>query len=277
MNKFKDRVISFFLHLELVFMCLVVIIPIIWIVSSAFNQGTGLASSTLFPTNPTLDNFKRLFEETEYIRWFLNTLSIAVVNTIVSVIIILTSSWVLSRFNFRGKKAGLMTILILSMFPSFLSMTAIYTLFLTLGLLDTPIALVIIYCAGAIPYNAWLVKGYLDGIPKSMDEAAYIDGSSRVRTFFQIILPLSTPIITYVAVTQFMAPWMDFILPRLLLTKSANKTLAVGLYDLINTSATNNFTMFAAGAILIAIPITILFFVFQKSLSEGITSGANKE
>lgn len=277
MNKFKDRVISFFLHLELIFMCLVVIIPIIWIVSSAFNQGTGLASSSLFPTNPTLDNFKRLFEETEYIRWFLNTLSIAVANTIVSVIIILTSSWVLSRFNFRGKKAGLMTILILSMFPSFLSMTAIYTLFLTLGLLDTPIALVIIYCAGAIPYNAWLVKGYLDGIPKSMDEAAYIDGSSRIRTFFQIILPLSTPIITYVAVTQFMAPWMDFILPRLLLTKSANKTLAVGLYDLINTSATNNFTMFAAGAILIAIPITILFFVFQKSLSEGITSGANKE
>lgn len=277
MNKLKDRVISFFLHLELVIMSLIVIIPIVWIISSAFNEGTGLASSSLFPKNPTLDNFKRLFEETEYIKWFLNTLSIAVVNTVVSVIIILTSSWILSRFNFRGKKAGLMTILILSMFPSFLSMTAIYTLFLTLGLLDTPIALVIIYSAGAIPYNAWLVKGYLDGIPKSMDEAAYIDGSSRIRTFFQIILPLSTPIITYVAVTQFMAPWMDFILPRLLLTKSENKTLAVGLYDLINTSATNNFTMFAAGAILIAIPITILFFIFQKSLSQGITSGANKE
>jgi len=183
----------------------------------------------------------------------------------------------MSRFNFKGKKAGLMTLLLLSMFPSFLSMTAIYVLFLTFGLLNKPLALVLIYSVGAIPYNVWLVKGYLDGVSKSLDEAAYIDGCTRFKAFFKITIPLAMPIITYVVVTQFMSPWMDYILPNLLLSKDQHKTLAVGLYAMINEQESTNFTMFAAGAVVVSIPISTVYVIFQKYIVQGISAGANKE
>ncbi|HCM23956.1 MAG TPA: sugar ABC transporter permease, partial [Ruminococcaceae bacterium] len=229
----KNKVNSFFVHLELVVMALLVLIPIVWIVLSAFNPGNGLATSSLVPKSLTLKNFSRLFTETNYRQWFMNSLTIAVLNTIFSVALVLVTAWIMSRFKFKGKKTSLMAILLLSMFPTFLSMTALYTLFLNFGLLDKPVALTIIYVAGAIPYNVWLVKGYLDGLPKEVDEAAYIDGCSYFMTFRKIILPLSKPIITYCAVSQFMMPWMDYILPNMLLSSDTSKTLAVGLYGLI--------------------------------------------
>lgn len=277
MAKFKKIVVSAALHLELILVCLIVLIPIFWIVSSSFNDSSGLASATLIPERWTLHNYRRLFEETRYVSWFLNTLRIAAVNAVVSVSLVMVTAWVMSRFRFTGKKAGLMTLLLLSMFPSFLSMTAIYVLFLTFGLLNRPIALVIIYSAGAIPYNVWLVKGYLDGVSKSLDEAAYIDGCTKFRAFFKVTLPLSMPIITYVTVTQFMTPWMDYILPNLLLSRDENRTLAVGLFAMINEQESTNFTMFAAGAVLVAVPISIIYIVFQKHIVQGISSGANKE
>lgn len=264
------------IHLELIVVALLVLIPIVWIVLSSFNVGNGLASSTLIPKQLTADNYRRLFSTTSYGQWFLNSLSIAVLNAVVSVLLIMVTAWIMSRFHFKGKKASLMTILLLSMFPTFLSMTAIYTLFMDFGLLDHPVALVILYAAGAIPYNVWLVKGYLDGIPKEIDEAAYIDGCSYSATFRKIVLPLSRPIITYCAVSQFMMPWMDYILPNMLLSGDTNKTLAVGLYSMISGKENSNFTMFAAGAVLIAVPITILFLIFQKYLVQGIAAGANK-
>ena len=272
----KKKLASFFIHLELVVVALFVLVPIVWIVASSFNVGNSLATASLIPKQLTFDNYVRLFKESNYIKWFLNSLSVALLNTFISVLLIMITAWILSRFNFKGKKTGLMTILLLSMFPTFLSMTAIYTLFLTFGLLENPLSLVIIYVAGAIPYNVWLVKGYLDGIPKEIDEAAYIDGCSYFTTFRKIVLPLSTPIITYCAVSQFMMPWMDYILPNLLLSGDKNRTLAVGLYSMISGKENSHFTMFAAGAVLIAVPITILFIIFQKYLVQGIAAGANK-
>lgn len=272
----KKKVSSFFIHLELIVVALFVIIPIFWIVISSFNKGNGLASSSFIPKEFTLNNYVRLFRDTNYAIWFANSLSVAVVSAVVSVILIIMTAWIFSRFQFRGKKMSLMTMLLLSMFPTFLSMTALYTLFLTLGLLDKPLALVIVYAAGAIPYNVWLVKGYLDGLSKEIDEAAYIDGCTNFGTFFKIILPLSKPIITYCAVSQFMLPWMDYVLPSLILSNDTNKTLALGLFSMITGKENSNFTMFTAGAILIAIPITILFMIFQKYLVQGIAAGANK-
>ena len=263
-------------HLELIGVALFVIVPIFWIIISSFNKGNGLASATLIPKELTLDNYKNLFLNTNYAKWFKNSFVIAVLNAVISVALIMLTAWIMSRFQFKGRKTGLMTILIISMFPTFLSMTAIYTLFWNFGLLNKPYALVIIYASGAIPYNVWLVKGYLDGIPKDIDEAAYIDGSTYFHTFTRIILPLSKPIITYCAVSQFMSPWMDYILPNLLLSSDENKTLAVGLFSMISGKENSNFTMFAGGAVLIAVPITILFMFFQKYLVQGISAGANK-
>ena len=218
MAKFKKVFVATLLHLELIIVSLLVLIPIVWIVSSSFNNSSSLASATLIPEKWTLANYARLFRETKYGSWFANTLKIAVVNSAVSVTIVMITAWVMSDSASRGKKAGLMTLLLLSMFPSFLSMTAIYVLFLTFGLLNKPVALVIIYSAGAIPYNVWLVKGYLDRVSRSLDKAAYIDSCSKFRALFHVTLPLSMPIITYVTVTQFMTPWMDYILPNLLLS-----------------------------------------------------------
>ena len=277
MARFKKYIISTFLHLELILVSLIVLITIFWILISSFNASSGLASATLIPEKLTVNNYVKLFTETKYVMWFGNTLKIAIVNSAVSVMIVMVTAWVMSRFNFKGKKTGLMTLLILSMFPSFLSMTAIYVLFLTFGLLNKPIALVLIYSVGAIPYNVWLVKGYLDGVSKSLDEAAYIDGCTRLKAFFKVTLPLSMPIVTYVAVTQFMAPWMDYILPNLLLSKDQNRTLAVGLYALISEQESTGFTMFAAGAVLVAVPISIVYIIFQKYIVQGISAGANKE
>lgn len=273
----KKKLKIVLINLELIIMSLIVLIPVAWIILSSFNKGNGLSNSSFIPKEISLDNYVSLFTKTEFFKWFLNTFEVAITNAFVSVILILLTSWVLSRFSFRGKRTGLLTMLVLSMFPSFLSMTAIYTLFLVLNLLNKPMALVLIYAAGAIPYNVWLVKGYIDGIPTSIDEAAYIDGSSKINTFLKIILPMSKPIIVYCVVSQFMMPWMDFILPNLLLTSDKSKTVAIGLYTMIYKDQDANFTQFAAGAVIIAIPITIMYLLFQRFLVEGISAGASKE
>lgn len=267
---------TIFLYILLVFMAVVVIYPVLWIVGASFNPGTGLSSATMIPENATIAHYKRLFDETEFVRWYGNTLMIATLNMIAAVFLTTTTAYVFARFNFVGKKAGLLTILVLQMFPSFLGMIAIYMLFLNFGLLNQPLALVLIYATGQIPYNTWLVKGYLSGIPRTLDEAAMIDGANKIQIFTKIIYPLSKPIITFVAVTQFMAPWFDFILPRFLISSDSKKTLAVGLYEMIAGNTNNNFTMFAAGAVLVALPITIIYMFLQRYLIEGVTAGANK-
>lgn len=273
----KRRMKAILINAELILVSVIVLIPVVWIVMSSFNKGQNLSTASFIPKELTISNYTQLFKETEFGSWFLNSLSIAALNAVISVILILLTAWILSRFKFKGKKNGLLTLLVLSMFPSFLSMTAVYTLFIVLELVNKPIALVILYAAGAIPYNVWLVKGYIDGIPSSLDEAAYIDGSSKLNTFVRIIVPMSTPIIVYCAVSQFMMPWMDYIIPNLLLTGNKNKTVAVGLYSMISNDQNANFTLFAAGAVLVAVPITIMYLLFQKFLVQGIVAGASKE
>jgi arabinogalactan oligomer/maltooligosaccharide transport system permease protein len=275
-HKFEEMLRTVVLYATLIIIAMMVLYPVVWIIGASFNPGTGLNSATIIPEDASLKHYIRLFEETEFVNWYKNTLMIATLNMIVSVILTTTTAYVFARFKFIGRKVGLLSILILQMFPSFLGMIAIYMLFLNFGLLDKPLALVLVYATGQIPYNTWLVKGYLSGISKQLDEAAMIDGANKVQIFTKVIFPLSKPIITFVAVTQFMAPWFDFILPRLLISSDAKKTLAVGLYQMISGNTNNNFTMFAAGAVLVAVPITILYSFLQKYLIEGVTAGANK-
>ncbi len=276
-DRFKDIMAYIGIYLILIAVAVAILYPVIWIVGSAFNQGSSLASATAIPKNPTIKNFIRLLEETDYKKWYLNTLSIAIVNMIVSVALVGTMGYVFARLKFAGKKIGLLTILILQMFPSFMGMIAIYVFFLNFGLLNQPLALVIIYSAGQIPYNTWLIKGYLRNISLSLDEAAQIDGASKLQIYSKIILPIMFPILTFVAVTQFMTPWFDYIMPSFLISSTEKKTLAVGLYELINTQTNTNFTMFAAGSVLVAAPIAILYLFLQKYLIEGLSAGANKE
>lgn len=272
----RDVFATFGVYALLIFMALLVLTPIVWIIGASFNPMSSLLSATAFPENPTVLHYVELIKETKFVYWYANTLKIALINMAISVVLTSMTSYVFSRFRFKGKRAGLLSILILQMFPSFMGMMATYNILWQLNLLDTHFGLILTYAAGQVPYNTWLVKGYLANIPRSLDEAAKLDGASNLRIFTQIVLPLMKPILIFVALSQFITPWMDFIFPRMILSSPEKKTLAIGLYDMINANTNNNFTTFAAGAILVAVPITILYVCLQKYLIQGVTAGANK-
>nr|WP_201786587.1 sugar ABC transporter permease [Clostridium tepidiprofundi] len=264
------------LYVLLISISIIIITPVIWIILSSFNSGTSLFSSTLIPKHPTLIHYKELFTQTDFPIWYKNTLKIATINMIISVILTTLSAYAFSRFRFIGRKFGLMALMILQMFPGFLAMTAIYILLMKMHLLNTHWGLILVYAGGQIPYNTWLCKGYYDGIPRSLDEAARIDGASNLTIFAKIIFPLAKPIITLVALTNFMGPWFDFIFPQIILRSADKKTLAMGLFEWIQKQQNTEFTRFAAGAILVAIPITLLFVFLQKYIVEGLAAGATK-
>ncbi|MDR1654795.1 MAG: ABC transporter permease subunit [Treponema sp.] len=273
--KVKKIVSGIFIYLELLIVAAIVIYPLLWVVGSSLNPQNGIARSSMIPDSPTLANYVRLFQKTHYLAWYGNTLFVAVFTTIFSIVLHTMTAFVFARFRFRFRKMGLLFVMILQMFPSFMGLTALYMVALNFGMLNNLFMLIIIYVAGGIPQNIWLVRGYMLNIPKSMDEAASIDGVTKLQLFFKIILPLSLPIIFFIAVTSFMGPWMDYMLPRYLINMSEKRTLAIGLFDLIN-GTTQDFTAFCAGSVLVAIPITILYMVFQRFLLEGLMAGANK-
>ena len=214
---------------------------------------------------------------TNYKRWYLNTLWIACMNTIMTVIICTTAGYIFSRFQFTGKKQIMSGMIILQMFPSFIGMVATYAILNKLNALDTLWGLVLVYAAGSIPFNSQLMKGYFDTMPKDIAEAAYIDGASPLVAYIRVILPAAKPQIVFLTLTSFTGPWMDYIFPRMVLRSDNMKTLAVGLYEMISGRSNDNFTMFAAGAILVAVPFAILFLAGQKSLLQSLAGTSGKE
>lgn len=278
MNRFssKKKLSNLFIYIILTITAIVVLYPVIWIITGSLNPGDSLFSTRLIPETLSFHHYTYLFEQTNYLIWYKNTLKIAFWNMIISTILIVSAAYAFSRFRFRGRTQGLMAMLVLQMFPGFMGMIAIYILLLQLGLLDNHWGLILVYSAGSIPFGAWLVKGYFDGLPRSLDEAAKMDGAGHLTIFFKVMLPLSKPIVVFIAINNFIGPWMDFIFARLILRSGDKKTLAVGLFEMVTGQGNTEFTTFAAGAVLVAIPITILFFIFQDHLVEGLKAGANK-
>ncbi len=274
----KKRLTTVLLYIELIAVALIVLYPLAWVVITAFSADPQLARASLLPeAGLTLDNFRRLFQETNYILWYRNTAYIAVMTMIFSVILNVMIAFVFARYDFKGKKTGLLFLSILQMFPVFASLTAIYMIALTFNMLNNLNTLVILYVVGGIPGNIWLVKGYMNNISKSLDEAAYIDGANKFQVFTKIIFPLSTPIVSYIAVMAFMGPWLDYIFPRYLINNDKLTTLAVGLQKLTDPlQSYYDFRAFAAGALLIGIPIAGLYIYFQKYLLGGMMDGAVK-
>ena len=255
-----------------------VIYPLVYIVSGAFTPGNSMASMNILPFSDgfTLEHFVYLFTRTDYALWFKNTLIISVATCMATVVISSLAAYVFSRFNFKFKKSFLMSLLILQIFPSFVGMIAIYVILYRIGGLDTLWGLVLVYVAGNVPYNTWLVKNYMDTVSKNLDEAARIDGASHFRIFFMIILPVARPIITFLAITSFTAPWMDFIFPKMVLRSSEKQTLALGLFSFVSDKK-NEFTIFAAGALIVSIPFVIFFLMTQKTLVTSFGGAAVKE
>ncbi|MGZ9586566.1 sugar ABC transporter permease [Paenibacillus marinisediminis] len=274
--KKNSRIRLIFSYSLLIIIALCVLYPTFWILMSSIRPGTSIYSETLIPRQPTFEHFINLFtsEQYQYGRWYLNTLKIATFNMIFGVILVVMTAYALSRFRFYGRKNLMSGMLVLGMFPGFMSMIAIYILLMQLNLLDTHLALILVYSAGA-PLGAFVVKGFFDTIPKSLEESARIDGATHWTVFIKIMLPLSKPMLTYIGLMTFAGAWGDFIFARLVLRTKEKWTLAIGLWDMVN-NASSNFTMFAAGAVLIAIPIALLYLFLQRFLVEGLTAGASK-
>ncbi|AOZ92494.1 sugar ABC transporter permease [Paenibacillus crassostreae] len=265
-------------YITLIILSICAVYPVLWVIFGSVRPGKSLYSKTLIPTQFTFDHYRELFTSKSYMfgDWYMNTLKISIASMLIGVFLTLLTSYAVSRFRFRGRQTALSAVLILGMFPGFMSMIAIFLLLKEFNLLDTHLALIIVYAAGAPLMGTFVAKGFLDTIPRSLDEAARIDGASNFKIFTRIIIPLSRPMFTYMALTQFVGPWVDFIFAKMVLRSKEKWTVAVGLYEMVNTNTNSNFTLFAAGAVLIAVPITLLFMFLQRFLVDGLTSGASK-
>lgn len=264
----------------LTIMSIIWLIPLVWLVIISFRKEPGAFTTYIMPKGYTFDNYIRLFTETQlfnYPRWFMNTFVVAIFSCLISALYTLGISYALSRLRFKMRKPIMNIALVLGMFPGFMSMIAVYHILKAVGLAQSLLSLVLVYSGGA-GLQYYISKGFFDTIPKSLDEAATIDGATKNDIFWKIILPLSRPIITYTVLTAFLAPWMDFIFVSVIMKDNYQKyTIALGLYQMLTReNIYQYFTRFCAGAVLIAIPITILFIKMQKNYVEGVTGGSVK-
>jgi arabinogalactan oligomer/maltooligosaccharide transport system permease protein len=268
------------IYIVLAVVSLIWISPLAWLLLTSFRAEPGALTSYIIPKGFTLSNYTRLFTETaqfNYPRWYRNSFIVAVFSCIISTIFVLGVSFTFSRLRFVSKKLIMNLVLILGMFPGFMSMIAIYHILNWIGLSQTLTALVLVYSGGA-GMGYYISKGFFDTIPVALDEAALLDGCTKFQLMHKIILPMSKPIITYTILTAFTAPWADYIFASVIMKDNyLNYTLAVGLYKMTEREYIYTFfTRFCAGAVLIAIPITILFYNMQKYYVSGITGGAVK-
>ena len=273
----KSSVIDTFLtYVILLVVCAVFAFPVVWLVMASFSRSGSIYDlNGFFPGSYSLRGYHELFTDTtmyDYPNWLKNTFFVAATSAVIGTVLVILTAYVVSKFEFKMRKPLMKTTLVLSMFPSFMGMTAVYLLMVNFGLINKLWSLILIYSAGA-PMGYLVQKGYFDTISNSIYEAARIDGASNPRIFWQVTLPLSKPIIVYTMLTQFAWPWSDFILPSLLLKNKDLWTVAVGLMSLDETK----FTRFAAGSVFIGVPIILLYFCLSRFLVQGLSSGAVKE
>lgn len=267
-------------YITLAVLSFIWLLPIFWVIMTSFREETGSYTSYFFPKGYTINNYVRLLTETQqfnFPRWFTNTLFVAVCSCILSTFFVLSVSYVMSRMRFKMRKPFMNIAMILGMFPGFMSMIAVYYILKGIGITQSLVALILVYSGGA-GLGFTIAKGFFDTLPKALDEAAYLDGATRLQTFFQITLPLSKPIVVYTVLTSFMAPWMDFVFASVIMGDNYNNyTVALGLFKMLEREFINEFyTQFAAGCVLISIPIATLFISMQKYYVEGVSGGAVK-
>ncbi len=270
----------------LIVMVIVVLFPLFVTVMSAFNGSNTLYSTSLIPENFTLfGNFKRLFTETEYLRWYLNTFTVATFTMIFATAIVTVMGYVYSRLRFKYRRVSVLTLLLVQIIPAGSTLIALYAIAQSIGIysssnstLLTYMFMTLVYVTGAIPMNTLLMKGYYDSIPRDLDESAKIDGADHLQIFWEILIPLVRPMIAVIALFSFMGPIGDIIMPNFLINSlaSSDKTLAVGLNALIADPTDSSFNLFAAGSILVAIPAILLFYKLQRHIMGGLTSGGVK-
>ena len=260
-------------HIFLIIMSIIWLAPIVWVFLESFNQNTAPYQTTFFPTKYTFNNYIQLFTEREVLdfpRMFLNTLIVSIFVCIISLFFVLVVAFCMSRLRFRGRKTFMNIALILGMFPGIMAVIAIYFILKAFGLTNGSvvlISLIIVYSAGS-GMGFYVMKGYMDTIPKSLDEAAYLDGCTTWQVFYKIILPICKPMIVFQAIVSFLGPWLDFVLVKTIARTQDNYTVALGLYQMLQREYINHwFARFSAGAVC----VSILFIVMQRFYEESMS------
>ena len=273
------RLANTIIYIVLILITLIWLFPFFGILMESFKVNTKMMDGELFPEVFGFDNYIRLFKETDFLKWFGNTALMGVATALFQTIFVLMMSYTLSRLRFKGRKGLMNLMLILGMFPGFLTMILIYKVFYDLGLTMemAPVGLIIVYCASS-GMGYYISKGFFDTIPKTLDEAARVDGATRFQVFYKVIMPLSGSIIIYTILMGFMAPWGDFMMASYIIHEnSQGMSVAVGMYEwLSKTNLNTHYTMFCAAGVIVAIPVTIVFLALQKYYVEGVTGGAVK-
>ena len=268
-------------HVVLALLAAFWLIPILWLVVTSFGVDKGPNLSTFFPKAYTLDHYKALLSPdsvNQFPQGMLNTFIVACFTCVISTLFVLMVAYAMSCMRFKARKPLMNIAIILNLFPGFLSMIAVYFIMKQFGLTGTLTGLIIVYSAGS-GMGYLIAKGFFDTVSKSLRESAYLEGANEFTVFWKIILPLSKPIIVYTVINSFLAPWMDFVFADLMMTSgtAANKTVALGLFTMVNKVNRNNyFAQFCAGGVIVSIPISILFVIMQKFYVEGITGGSVK-
>ena len=278
-KKVGRRISNIVVYTVLIIITIVWLFPFFGLVMESFKVNTTAMDGQLFPEKFGFDNYIRLFKETDFFRWFMNTAIMGVATAFFQTFFVLSMSYTLSRLRFKARKPLMNLMLILGMFPGFLTMILIYKVFSDLGLTMemAPVGLIIVYCASS-GMGYYISKGFFDTIPKTLDEAARVDGATRMQVFYKVIMPLSGSIVIYTILMGFMAPWGDFMLASYIIHEnSAGMSVAVGMFEWLNKTILNtNYTMFCAAGVVVAIPVTIVFLALQKYYVEGVTGGAVK-
>ena len=257
------------------------LIPIIWLVCTAFSAQSGMNTSTFFPAEWSVTHFVKLCQPdtvNQFPRWFMNTLIIACATCVISTCFVLMVAYATSFGKFKSRKLLMNIAVILNLFPGVLTMIATYFILRTFGLTNSHVGLILVYSASS-GLGYLICKGFFDTVPRALCEAARLDGCNEARIFWNIIIPTSKPIIVYTVINSFLTPWMDFVYAKMILNAGISEyyTVAVGLYNMLEKSLINSyFTIFCCGGVLVSVPISILFFIMQKFYVEGITAGAVK-
>jgi arabinogalactan oligomer/maltooligosaccharide transport system permease protein len=266
--------------------------PVVYVVSAAFNADSSISGSSLIPREITLDNFRVIFEGetvgtggtayTPYVRWYGNSLLVAGATSILTVLLGALAAYAFSRFRFRGRRMGMLALLLIQMFPPFLSIVALYLILLNTGRvfpafgLNTLTGLMLIYLGSAMGVNAWLMKGFFDTIPAELDESARVDGATPAQIFWGVILPLAAPVLAVVGILSFVGTLNEFIIAKAILQTTDHYTLPVGLQNYIDQQYSERWGPFAAGVLLAAVPVVIIVMSFQRFFIRGLTQGAVK-
>jgi len=269
-------------HIVAVLACFFALFPVIWVVSASINPTGSIAAQQLIPREPTLDNFRELLNETSYTQWLLNSVMIAGVASALQVALGAHAAYAFSRLRFHGRRAGLVAILLIQMFPQLLAVVAIFLMMNNIGDvfpqigLGTQAGVILVYLGGALSINTWMMKGFFDTIPRELDETAKVDGASHAQIFYLVVLPLVRPVLAVIGLLAFVFAFNEFIIASALLQGSDAETLPIGLFTFIDERYGSRWGPFAAGALMGGVPIIVLFLFLQRYIISGLTAGSVK-